>query len=180
MHKTIFSDRKFPLTVGRLRQKGEITKAAAVINQKFRFNPRIYLEEEQVLIHQLRLQPDNLRLLLRHAKNCFIRGVNRTAEALLRRTLQLHENNPIVLSNLGYFLLHTGKEVEAEEVLQRAVQTDPRCGLAWCNLAELELRRTQRTQRAGNDRYRDSIEDASRRRTRAEEYFRTALRANSW
>ena len=84
------------------------------------------MDEEQALISQLESQPDSLKLLTKLAKNCYIRGVYRAAESLLRRTLQLNGSNAIVLANMGYFLLQTGEETEAEAILQRAVQEDAR------------------------------------------------------
>jgi predicted Zn-dependent protease len=177
----IFVGYKTLIKQHRLKQKGENVKAAAVISQKFRFNSQQYYEEEGRLVAELKQDPDNIKLLTKLAKNCYIRGVHRTAESLLRRAIQLTGGRPVVVANMGYFLMQTGQEAEAEELLERVVREDPRCALAWCNLAELQMTRALRgrsAHRAAAGDHRSTSQEVARRRARAEEMFRTAIQAD--
>ncbi len=113
------------------------------------------------------------------AQNYFIRGIFRTAESLLRRAVQIAENNALVLTNLGYFLLQTGGEAEADEWLNQAVRQNEHCAMAWTNLGELEYMRQVKKGRAkSNSRPRESrvpMEKAARQRCVAEEHHRRAI-----
>ncbi|MBN3753998.1 tetratricopeptide repeat protein [Paraburkholderia sp. Tr-20389] len=83
------------------------------------------------------------------------RGVWIEAEALLRRAIALREDAHF-LANLGEMLLRRQRTQEAEATCLRALELDPRCGLAHFYLAET-LTKTSRAREA-EAAYRRAIE----------------------
>jgi tetratricopeptide (TPR) repeat protein len=158
------------------KQKGDLAKASAILDQRFKFNPRRHHEQEESLLIQLEHNPDSLKFTTKLARNYFIRGIFRTAESLLRRAVQISGNNSLVLSNLGYFLLQTGGEMEADAILNLAVRQDEHCATAWTNLGELEYMRQTRAGRAKRSSSpRPPMEKAARKRCVAENHHRRAI-----
>jgi cytochrome c-type biogenesis protein CcmH/NrfG len=147
-----------------------------MIGQRYKFNPLRYQEQEQGLLIQLEHYPDSPRIITKLARNYFIRGIFRTAESLLRRAVQIAGQNALVLSNLGYFLLQTGGEAEADTMLRRAVRQDEHCATAWTNLGELEYMRQIRAGRSrSSSRPRAPVDKTTRQRCLAEDYHRRAI-----
>jgi tetratricopeptide (TPR) repeat protein len=168
-----WNERESKIHICSFKQKGDLAKASAILDQRFKFNPRRHQEQEESLLIKLEQYPDSLKFTTKLARNYFIRGIFRTAESLLRRAVQISGNDALVLSNLGYFLLQTGGEVEADAILNQAVRQDEHCALAWTNLGELEY---MRQIRAGSiSRPRVPMEKAVRQRCVAEHHHRRAI-----
>lgn len=89
----------------------------------------------------MRLDPDNPRLHNNYGaflcrEGDYDRGIELFVNAAENR---LYERPAAAWANAGACARDANRQTEAREYLQRAIDVDPRTGLAWMELAELEL-----------------------------------------
>ncbi len=96
--------------------------------------------EALVSFHRaLELDPKRFDTCFNHAHLLMTTGRNAEAEAAYRRTLAIKSDEAQVHNALGTALKEQGKLAEALESFQRALVHDPKCGLAHCNIAFVNL-----------------------------------------
>ena len=88
------------------------------------------------------------------------RNANNAAIAAMHEAQDRGLESPLLINNLGFCRqrLHDLKGAEAD--FEQAVQMDPECGVAWLNLAHLDLRKTLQNKQPPNVRF---IENALQR-----------------
>ncbi len=87
----------------------------------------------------LELDPERFDTCFNHAHLLMTLGRNAEAEAAYRRVLDIKSDQAQVHNALGTALKEQGKLAEALESFQRALLHDPKCGLAHCNVAFVDL-----------------------------------------